>query len=49
MSEMKKEYLEKWISKKNLEIEIKKYLREFDGQVLEQNIETCTTFFQNWH
>ena len=25
----------------------KKYLREFDGQVLEQNVETCTTFFRN--
>ena len=26
----------------------KKYLREFDGQVLEQNVETGTTFFRNW-
>ena len=27
----------------------KKYLREFDGQVLEQNVETCTKNLENWH
>ena len=35
---------------KNLEMEIKReYLREFDGQVLVQNVETCTKNLANWH
>jgi len=39
--------LERISKKKSRNGNEKKYLREFDGQVLEQNVETGTTFSPN--